>query len=439
MKINTLIQLLVAIALSLCFGRSWSSDASYSVSQAESFFEERSPSPHELAWQIHERLLTLDAHVDIEIPGQPSSYVGPDGLSKVAPEKMQSGGLDAAVMTVAVGPKPRTTEGYGEAKQIAEAELAAVDMLISDPDHQMVLARSADQLLSAHAAGRKALILGLQNALMFGQDAGAVDQYFDRGVRVFALTHMGHNDFADSSRPLFDADLGSREPDAEHGGLSDLGRAAIWRVNALGGIVDISQLSKEAALEVMALSSSPVIASHSNVRALTQVSRNLSDEEIDRIGETGGVIHVSPFAGYLFDSNDPKIDAEIKTIRRASGIDETYLYPFELYWEIQDPVVKAAFLSGIRGLLGPINLDTMLDHVDYIAKRIGTEHIGIGTDFNHGSGIEGFQDASEAFNVTKGLIERGYSDADIAKIWGGNFIRVWRKAEQARTAGASEV
>ena len=433
MKINTLIQLLVAIALSLCFGRSWSSDGSAATSQAQT------SSSLERIQKSHDDLLALDAHVDIEIPGQPSSYVGPDGLSKVAPEKMRAGGLDAAVMAVAVGPKPRTAEGYAEAKQIAEAELAAVDMLIADPDHQMVLARSAEQLLDAHAEGKKALILGLQNALIFGQDAGAVDQYFDRGVRVFAMTHMGHNDFADSSRPLFDADLGSREPDAEHGGLSDLGRAAIGRVNALGGIVDISQLSKEAALEVMTLSSSPVIASHSNVRALTQVSRNLSDEEIDRIGETGGVIHVAPFAGYLFDSNDPKIDAEIKTIRRAAGIDETYLYPFELYWEIQDPVVKAAFLKGIRGLLGPINLDTMLDHVDYIAKRIGTEHIGIGTDFNHGSGIEGFQDASEAFNVTKGLIERGYSDADIAKIWGGNFIRVWRKAEQARTAGASEV
>ena len=192
MKINTLIQLLVAIALSLCFGRSWSSDGSAATSQAQT------SSSLERIQKIHDDLLALDAHVDIEIPGQPSSYVGPDGLSKVAPEKMQSGGLDAAVMTVAVGPKPRTAEGYAEAKQIAEAELAAVDMLIADPDHQMVLARSADQLLSAHAAGRKALILGLQNALIFGQDAGAVDQYFDRGVRVFAMTHMGHNDFADS-------------------------------------------------------------------------------------------------------------------------------------------------------------------------------------------------------------------------------------------------
>jgi membrane dipeptidase len=433
MKTNVLDHLPLALILSLLVTLSWSSDGSAANSQAQT------SSSLERTQKIHDDLLALDAHVDIEIPGQPSSYVGPDGLSKVAPEKMRAGGLDAAVMAVAVGPKPRTAEGYAEAKQIAEAELAAVDRLIADPDHQMVLARSAAQLLNAHADGKKALILGLQNALIFGDDIGAVDRYFERGVRVFALTHMGHNDFADSSRPLFDAALGTREPEAEHGGLSDLGSAAIRRINALGGIVDISQLSKQAALEVIAMSSSPVIASHSNVRALTQVSRNLSDQEIDRIGETGGVIHVAPFAGYLFDSTDPKIDAEIKTIRRAAGIDETYLYPFELYWEIKDPVVKSTFLSGIRGLLGPINLDTMLDHVDYIARRIGADHVGIGTDFNHGSGVEGFQDASDALNVTQGLIERGYSDAEIAKIWGGNFIRVWRQAERARTAGASDI
>lgn len=432
MKTNVLDHLPLALILSLLVTLSWSSDGSTANSQAQT------SSSLERIQKIHDDLLALDAHVDIEIPGQPSSYVGPDGLSKVAPQKMRAGGLDAAVMAVAVGPKPRTAEGYAEAKQIAEAELAAVDRLIADPDHQMVLARSAAQLLNAHADGKKALILGLQNALIFGDDIGAVDRYFERGVRVFALTHMGHNDFADSSRPLFDAALGTREPEAEHGGLSDLGRAAIRRINALGGIVDISQLSKQAALEVIAMSSSPVIASHSNVRALTQVSRNLSDQEIDRIGETGGVIHVAPFAGYLFDSTDTKIDAEIKTIRRAAGIDETYLYPFELYWEIKDPVVKATFLSRIRRLLGPIDLNTMLDHIDYVVGRIGTDHVGVGTDFNHGSGIDGFQDASDAPNVTKGLIERGYSEVDIAKIWGGNFIRVWRKAEQARTSGASE-
>ena len=125
------------------------------------------------------------------------------------------------------------------------------------------------------------------------------------------------------------------------------------------------------------------------------------------------------------------MDKNIREVRRDSGIDEDYLYPFELYWEIDDLVVKKDFLSRISTLLGPIGLDEMLDHVDYIAKRIGVEHVGIGTDFNHGSGIAGFDDASDALNVTLELLKRGFSEDDIIKIWGGNFTRVWRAAEKA--------
>ena len=384
----------------------------------------------ERAKALHDEILTLDAHADIEIPGEPSSYVGADGLSKVSPEKMRKGGLNAVVMSIAVGPKPRTKEGYAEARRIADRELDAVKLLAAESPNEAILVTTTHQLVDAHQSAQIALLLGLQNALILGTDVDTINLFYEAGVRVFALTHMGHNDFADSSRPLFDAEAGRREPDAEHGGLSPLGKAAIRRINALGGIIDISQLSKQAALQAINLSAAPVIASHSNARALTDVSRNLSDEEIDLISDRGGVVHIAPFAGYLFDSSDSKLDAAIRAIRRDAGVDEDYLYPFELYWEIEDPQIKTKFLGGIRSLLGPINLDTMLDHLDYVANRVGVEHVGIGTDFNHGSGIEGFQDASDSLNVTEGLIRRGYSDAEIEKIWGGNFLRVWSQAEQ---------
>jgi len=380
---------------------------------------------------IHASALTLDAHADIEIPGKPSSYVGKDGLSKVAPSKMRIGGLDAVVMAVAVGPMPRNANGYAAAKILAQTKLEAVKALVADTTNNSVIALSADDLITAHKKGKSALLLGFQNALILGTEIDGIDALYNSGVRVFALTHMGHNDFADSSRALFDGYTGTREPDAEHDGLSTLGKAAIEKINGLGGIMDISQLSSQAALQAMDLSIAPVIASHSNVRALTDVSRNLSDEEIDRIGQTGGVIHVAPFRGYLFNSSDPDMDANIRAVRKDSGIDEDYLYPFELYWEIDDMTVKKDFLNRISTLLGPIGLREMLDHVDYIAKRIGVDHVGIGTDFNHGSGIEGFDDASEALNVTIALLKRGYSEEDIVKIWGGNFMRVWRAAEKA--------
>ena len=387
----------------------------------------------EHARAVHARVFTLDAHADIEIHGKPSMYVGADGLSKVSPEKMEQGGLNAVVMALAVGPMPRTADGYAAAKTIAEEKLLAVKTLVANDSNGIRLVTGSDDLLGTIADGDKAIILSLQNALIFGTESTAVDYFFERGVRMFALTHMGHNDFADSSRPLFNAATGVREPSAEHGGLSSKGVAAVQRLNALGAVIDISQLSTEAALQVIDNSAAPVVASHSNARALTDVSRNLSDVEIKRLAAGGGVIHVAPFAGYLFDSQDPGIDTALRSLRREAGIDEDYLYPFELYWEIDDPAVKTTFLRNARDLLGPISLATMLNHIDYIVGLVGIDHVGIGTDFNHGSGISGYIDASESFNVTAGLLRRGYSEAEVQKIWGGNFLRVWKAVEERRS------
>ena len=250
------------------------------------------------------------------------------------------------------------------------------------------------------------------------------------------LNHLAHNDFSDSSRPFHDPASKQYEPDA-HGGLSALGLAAIDRINALGGVVDVSQASKAATLATIARSKTPVIASHSNVRAISDATRNLSDEEIDRIGQTGGVIHVAPFTAYLVNFSTPEKLEAIRKARSAAGLPETYSYPYELYWELPDPVARELFTTSIREALGPATIDTMIDHIDYIVKRIGIDHVGIGTDFNHGSGIEGYDDASASFAVTLGLVRRGYAAEDIKKIWGGNFLRVMRQAEAAAAKAES--
>jgi len=394
------------------------------------------PSPEALLEQaraIHERVLVLDAHADTELPDAPSPYVGDDGLSQVDPAKLHAGGVDAVVMSVAVGSGPRTADGYAAARSRAVEEVVAVLELAADPANNATVVRSADEIVAAHEQGKAALMLGFQNAMILGTDVAALDDFYGEGVRVFALTHLGNNDFADSSRPVFNAAKGTHEG-VEHGGLSDLGVAAIERINALGGVVDVSQLSREAALQVLDVSNAPVIASHSNARQLTDVSRNLSDEEIDGIGAIGGVVHVCPFRGYLYDSNDAALDEAIREARREASVLEDYLYPFELYWEIDDPAARSAFTQSISDLLGPGSVDSMLDHLDYIVDRIGVDHVGIGSDFNHGGGVEGFADASEALGVTVGLLQRGYSEEDIGKIWGGNFLRVLRAAESARSS-----
>ncbi len=378
---------------------------------------------------IHKQALVLDAHADIEIPGKYSAYVGDDGLSQIAAEKMRQGKVDAAVMAISVSLVPRTPEGYKVARERAAEELGAVLALAAEND-DFVLATSPKELIAAHQANQHALILGFQNAAILAKDAMQIDAFYTQGVRVFALTHLGHNAFADSSRPDFVKETGKHETLAEHGGLSDLGREAVRRINALGAVLDVSQLSKQATLELIALSKDPVIASHSNVRALTDVTRNLSDEEIDAIAAKGGVVHVSPFRGYLYDSNDPVLDANIRAARREAGITEDYYYPFELYWEIEDKDVKNKFVSAISALMGAGSIDALIDHIDYIAERVGIDHVGFGSDYNHGGGIAELKDASEAVNLTRRLLERGYSKEDINKFWGGNFLRVWQQAHQ---------
>ena len=394
----------------------------------------------EKARAIHQASLVLDAHADIVMPSTSATYLGADGLSKAAPEKLAMGDVGAVIMAVAVGPGPRTPEGDAAARAEADEKLATI-LALAEQIETVTIASTVKDILATRTSGQTAIILGFQNARALQGDISGLDAFFEAGVRVFGLNHIGHNDFSDSSRPIYDGETRSYEVTEEHGGLSDLGVAAIQRINTLGGLVDVSQMSKAATLQAIALSQTPVIATHSNVQKLSDVTRNLSDEEIDRIGETGGVIHVAAFGAYLVDISSPDVRAAIIQVRRDAGLPDAYSYPYELYWELEDKAEQRAFLMAMRGVIGAGSVDRMIDHIDYIVDRIGIDHVGIGSDFNHGGGIDGFVDASEALNVTIGLVRRGYSQNDVAKIWGGNFLRVLGEAERtaADLAGFSDL
>jgi membrane dipeptidase len=379
---------------------------------------------------VHDSSLVLDAHADIVLPTTSHTYLTTGGESKVSPAKLKAGGVGAVVMSIAVGPGPRTSQGDADARIIADEKLAAIQKLIAENSNELVLSKSVAELELARERGLISIILGLQNARILQGDVSALDQFYASGVRVFGLNHLGHNDFSDSSRPFFNSQTASYEPAQDHGGLSDLGIAAIQRINDLGGIVDISQMSAAASLQAISLSIAPIIASHSNIRAITNVSRNLSDLEIDKIADAGGVINVAAFGAYLVDLSDPITLAAIIQVRVQHGLPEAYSYPYELYWELSDAKAKRAFLTEMRSVIGPGSIVDMLVHIDYIVDRVGIDHVGIGNDFNHGSGVQGFADAADSKNLTAALIEGGYSIADIQKIWGANFLRVMKKAEQ---------
>ncbi len=383
----------------------------------------------ERARVIHQQSLVLDAHADIVLPSTSKTYLAKDGLSKVDPAKLKAGNVGAVVMSVAVPPGPRTPAGDAQARAEAAEKITAISKL-AEGNIAVEIATSPAHVTALRRNGKTALILGFQNARSLEGNVANLDLFYKAGIRVFGLNHMGHNDFSDSSRPLFSGETGKYEVTEEHGGLSPLGKAAIRRINELGGIVDVSQMSKAATLQAINLSEAPVIASHSNVRNLSNVSRNLSDEEIDLIAKTGGVIHLTAFGAYLVDLSDPDLLASIRKVRRNAGLPEAYSYPYELYWEIPDLTKRQSFLIAMRDVIGPASVDRLTDHIDYIVDRVGIDHVGISSDFNHGGGVAGFVDASEALKLTVAMVKRGYSAAQIKKIWGENFLRVFREVQR---------
>jgi membrane dipeptidase len=373
---------------------------------------------------IDARVLKIDAHTDVLLPGAAELNYAPGHTSRTDLDNLRSGGVGAVAYAIAVGPGARTPEGTRAARAEADAKLAWIQSYIKEHSERVAVALSANDVERLHKAGKVAVIESFLNARSIGNDISAIDAYYGQGVRLFGLTHAGNNEWADSSRP-------TGEPAVEHHGLSSLGKEAVVRLNKLGVIIDVSQLTPDGVLQTIALSKAPVIASHSDVRALVDNTRNLSDAELDAIKRNGGVVHLTAFNPYLRPLSSD-FDAKAAVLRQKFGLPPTDKHgPIGAEEGIDTlPTDKLrAFMTEFRGLMPKATLNDYVNHIDYIVKRIGVDHVGIGTDFNHGAGIIGFNDESEAPNVTRELVRRGYSEDDIRKIWGGNFLRVFHEVE----------
>jgi membrane dipeptidase len=372
---------------------------------------------------VHGRVLTLDSHVDVLVPGAASEY-GPGQKNQAGLDELRRGGIDAVALAVAVGPGPLTADGIAAARAEADAKLTVIRNFIKDNSAHVTLALTAEDIRRIHRQGKIAVIESFLNARSLGNNLAGIDDFYKAGVRLFGFVHAGNNDFADSSRP-------TGEPAQQFQGLSPVGKLAVAKLNRLGVIIDVSQLTPDGVLQVLDLSKAPVIASHSDVRALVDNTRNLSDRELDAIKANGGVVQVTAFNAYLVA---PPADyhEKLRTLRTQFGL--TPDFPAGPVGFIQGaealPTERhQAFIRELRALYPSASVKEYVDHIDYIVKRIGIDHVGIGTDFNHGAGIVGFEDESEAPNVTRELVRRGYTEAQIAKIWSGNFLRVFGEVE----------
>jgi membrane dipeptidase len=271
----------------------------------------------------------------------------------------------------------RTPANYAQAAEDAMTKFNAIHRMTETYSDLIGLAETVDEFEQLTEEGKLIAAIGIENGFVIGTDLDLLDRYYEQGARYMTLVHNGHNDIADSAQPKEEFGEGL----AEHNGISDFGAEVIRRMNELGIMVDISHASKAAALEAMELSVAPVIASHSSVRALTDHVRNLDDETLLKLRDDGGVVQVVAYPAYIGDE-DPK------------------------------------------------TVSDLVDHIDYVVDLIGVEYVGISSDFGGGGGIEGWNDATETPNITAELVRRGYSADEIALIWSGNLLRVWREVER---------
>ncbi|MDH3508620.1 MAG: dipeptidase [Gammaproteobacteria bacterium] len=371
---------------------------------------------------IHAAALTLDTHVDIDLDFATEAIDPLDADIQVNLQKMRAGGLDTAFFVVYVGQTERTRENYARAQADAMTKFEAIHRMTNTlyPDLIGLAYRAADveRLVSE---GKLAAAIGVENGYAIGTDLGLIDRYYELGARYLGLVHNGHNDLADSAspRPRFgDAEI-------EHGGVSELGAAAIRRMNELGIMVDISHASKQTALDTIALSQAPVIASHSSVHALGNHVRNLDDETLLRLRDNGGVVQIVAFDIYINVRPAEFFEAR-GALRESLGL-QGFVDPAQLDEDIREAYERG--MAEIDARWSPADVAAFVDHIDYVVDLIGIDHVGISSDFGGGGGINGWSDAAETPNVTAELLARGYSAEDIEKIWSGNLLRVWREVE----------
>ena len=372
---------------------------------------------------IHERVITLDTHVDIDprhFTSGPRNY-GQAIDTQVNLPAMEKGGLDAAFFIVYVGQGPLTPDGYAKAYAQATAKFDAIHRLVTEiaPD-RIGLALTADDVRRIAASGRKVALIGVENGYPLGTDLSRIKEFHERGGRYLSLAHNGHSQFADSN-------TGERDG-WKYNGLSDLGKQAIAELNRVGIMIDLSHPSKQSNLQAIALSKAPVIASHSSARAVANHSRNLDDEELDAIGKNGGVVQAVAFDGYvkIKPPDSPERAAALAALRKG--------LPSGGPGAMTDQQ-RTAFRTGMAEINRKYpqpraTVADFVDHIDYLVKRIGVDHVGISSDFDGGGGVDGWSGAHETFNVTLELVRRGYTAEQIGKLWSGNLLRVMEQVQQ---------
>lgn len=325
------------------------------------------------AKELHQRIVTLDSHTDTPMIFPGHFNIGEKQGGKVNLPFMEEGRIDAAFMVAYIPQGERDEASLVKATAYAEERLKEVIRQEQLNPTRMGIARTPDDLLRLKQAGKKAIFLGIENGYALGKEVNNVRKFRDMGVSYITLCHNGDNDLCDSARGK-----------GEWKGLSPLGKQMVAEMNRLGVMVDISHAAESTFYDVLECSRYPIIASHSSARALCNHPRNLTDDQLKAIAGQGGVVQLCLYKGF-----------------------------------INEEAEKASVSDAIR-------------HINHMVDLIGVEHVGIGSDFDGDGELIGCRASNELINITMHLLKEGYSETDISRIWGGNFLRVMRQVQSAR-------
>ncbi len=399
--------LMVAVVLVGCGSRSLTDDIK---------LEER-------AKALHSKMVTIDTHTDtplnflrsgFDFSGENNTSIG----SKVDLAKMEQGGLDAVFFAVFIGQRECTPDMYAKVNAKAMEIFNAIHTTVKRYPTRASIATTPDDVYRLKQEGKRAIYIGVENGYPIGEDISQLKVFYELGARYVTLCHTRNNQICDSST----------DPEGpKHNGLSDFGRNVVSEMNRIGMMVDVSHISDKAFYDVLEVSNAPVIASHSCARAICDNPRNLTDDMLRTIAKNGGVVQMCILSDYVKKSEpNPARDSAFRVLRKKWNNFQGLLPEQEKQatteWYKFEEIYPAKLAT----------VADVVDHIDHMVKVMGIDHVGIGTDFDGGGGVDGCNDASQMYRITMELLRRGYSENDIRKIWGENFLRVFREVEKRK-------
>ncbi len=377
-------------------------------------------------YQLHQRLLTLDSHLDtpasLDLPGWSidEEHGVHSDYTQVDLPRMKKGGLDGGFWAIYTSQGPLTVEGFRKARDFAILRGMSIRQMVSADPKNFQLALEAKDAAPIAAAGKRVVYMSIENAYPLGEDVSLLQTFYDMGVRVSGFAHFAHNQFADSSTDP------SKKP--RYGGLSPLGKELLKEMNRLGIVPDGSHSSDQVLDDLLALSTTPIILTHSGCKAIYDHPRNIDDARLKALAAKGGVIQMNAYGGYL-KASKPNPERQKAMTALFGEMREGAKLSVEKRAEL---LKKRQEIDRLYPETDRATFDDFMAHMLHALKVVGPDHVGIGADWDGGGGVAGMEDVVDLPKITAALLKAGYTEADVQKIWSGNVLRVLAANEAAR-------